>query len=137
MARKSKRKSRAINWNAVLWTTLIANILLAVLFSPLTSIRRLRVMGAESYDQDRISNLAKTLDGKPFALVPTVKFEGSVLGSRDVQEATLSHNLFGSAILRLTYRRPVAMLASVPHTYLDEQGVIYGSPVTVPGIRQL
>src|SRR4051812_799273 len=119
MARKSKRKSRSINWTPILWMALTFNIVLAMLFSPLTSIRHLRIIGAQPHDLPRFNELSKKLRGKPFMSVSPTEFESSVLASRDVYDAQLSHNLFGSAILRLKYRTPVAVLDGSPHTYLD------------------
>jgi cell division septal protein FtsQ len=137
MARKSKRKQRFINWKAVLATVLVLNVLTGLMYSPLTSIRRMRVIGAQPHDIDRINELTKGLRGIPFLSVKSTKFEGAILASRDVSEAALSHNLFGSAILTLKYRQPVASVVGTPHAYLDDQGVIFASPEPYPELRQL
>src|SRR5690242_13122103 len=103
MARKSKRKQRFINWKAVLTTVLVLNVVMGLMYSPLTSVRKMRVIGAQPHDVDRIDELTKTLRGIPFMSVNKTKFEGAILASRDVSEAEMSHNLFGSAVLRLKY----------------------------------
>src|SRR5690348_172385 len=121
MARKSKKKKKAINWTAVVWTLFVVNVLFGLIYSPITSIRRLRVLGAQPHDLNRISSLAEGLTGKPFGKVDAAQLESQILGQRDVYNASLSHNIFGSAILRVQYRRPVAVLESLPHTYLDDQ----------------
>jgi hypothetical protein len=137
MARKSKRKPRAINWTAILWVAVCFNILLGLGFSPVTSIRRLRILGAQPHDQQRFSDLAQSLRGVPAFVVSKPKFEGAILASRDVYDAKLSRNLFGSSILRVQYRKPVAVLGGAPHVYMDEQGVIFASPEEYNGLREL
>jgi hypothetical protein len=138
MPRKSKKKKRkAINWPVVIWTLFVLNVLWGLLYSPLTSIRHMRVVGAQPHDAQRIDSLAQNLRGRPFARVGAAQFESAVLGQRDVYDARLSHNLFGSALVKVTYRQPVAVLGSDPHTYLDGQGVIFGSPEEITGVRRL
>jgi hypothetical protein len=136
MARKSKRKS-VINWKPVLGTALCINVIVGLLFSPITSVRHIRIVGAQPHDTQRLNALAQGLRGVPFMVVPTTKLEGSVMASRDVYNAELNHNLFGSAVLRVQYRQPVAELVDPPHIYLDNQGVLYGSPEAIQGVRQL
>lgn len=135
MARKSKRK--AINWGPAIGAALGANVVLGLLFSPLTSVRHIRIVGAQPHDAQRLAALAQGLRGVPFMLVPTTRIEGAVMASRDVYNASLAHNLFGSAVLRIGYRRPVAALADAPHIYLDNEGVLFGSPENSAGVRQL
>src|SRR5947207_2729037 len=129
MARKSKR--RAINWGPAFGAALFANVVLGLLFSPLTSVRRIRVIGAQMHDAQRLANLAQGLRGVPFMLVPATNLESSALAPRDVYNASLAHNLFGSAVLRIGYRQPVAILVDVPRIYLDNEGVLFGSPEPV------
>lgn len=135
MARKSKRK--AINWGPVLGVLLALNVALGLAFSPVTSIRRMRILGSQPHDKARLENLAKSLRGVPYLLVSTNTVESAVLAPRDVYSASLSHNLFGSAVLRVAYRQPVAALAGQPNIFMDDHGVLYGSPEAVPGLRQL
>ena len=135
MARKSKKKKKAINWTSVVWTLFVVNVLAGLFFSPITSTRHLRVLGAQPHDINRITSLAENLSGKPFGKVDAAGFESQILAPRDVYDAKLSHNIFGSAMLKVQYRKPVAVLASLPHTYLDDQGVIFGSPEDINGLR--
>jgi hypothetical protein len=135
MARKSKRK--AINWKVIVWTLFAANMLLGLMYSPMTSVRNIRIQGAQRHDEGRIGSLAQALRGRPFARVAAEQFESAIMRQRDVYHASLSHNLFGSAIAKVEYRRPVAVLLSMPHTYLDDQGVIFGSPEKMPDLRRI
>lgn len=120
-----------------MWTLFVVNVLVGLLFSPMTSIRKLRVLGAQPHDEDRLTSLGHALQGRPFARVGVTQLESDVLRQRDVYDARLSHNLFGSAVLTLKYRRPIAELVGAPHTYLDDQGVIFGSPEPIQGLRQV
>ena len=135
MARKSKRKS--INWKPVLGAALCFNVVLGLLFSPMTSVRHIRVVGVQPHDAERLNGISQSLRGVPFMLVPTTKLEGMAMAPRDVYNADLNHNLFGSAVLRLRYRQPVVELVNDPRIYLDDQGVLFGSPEAFPGVRQL
>lgn len=135
MARKSKRKS--INWAPVLGAALCVNVVAGLLFSPITSVRHIRIAGAQPHDTARLASLAQGLRGVPFMIVPKTRLESSVMASRDVYNANLNHNLFGSAVLRVRYRQPVAELSNPPHIYLDSEGVLFGSPEAVAGVRQL
>ena len=137
MARKSKKTKRAINWTAVVWTVLIVNVLVGLMFSPITSVRHLRVLGAQPHDLQRIDSLAEALRGRPFARVGALQLESAVLGQRDVYNAKLTHNLFGSAILTVKYRTPIAVMANDPHIFLDREGVIFGSPEANEGLRKV
>ena len=138
MARKSKRKKKtSLNWTAIVWTLFVFNLLLGLFFSPITSIRNMRIVGAQPHDQDRIQSLAQALRGRPFGRVGAKQFESDILRQRDVYSASLSHNLFGSALVRVQYRTPIAELSGFPRTYLDADGVIFGSPEPYQGLRQL
>ena len=105
MARKSKRKKKktSLNWPTIVWTLFVFNLLLGLFLSPITSIRNMRVIGAQPHDQDRVQSLAQALRGRPFGRVGAKQFESDILRQRDVYSATLSHNLFGSALVRLQY----------------------------------
>lgn len=136
MARKRKKR-RAINWAPLLGLLLAVNIVLGLLFSPVTSVTRLRVVGAQPHDVKRIGLLGQSLQGIPSSRIQVGRFESQVLSQRDVYTADLSRNLFGSAVLHMKYRRPVAQLMNVPHAYLDDQGVLYTTPETFGDMRQV
>lgn len=136
MARKRKKR-RAVNWSPVLGALLTVNVILGLLFSPVTSVTRARVVGAQPHDVKRLTSLLQSLRGTPSSRIQVGQFESQVLAQRDVYSADLSRNLFGSAVVHLKYRRPVAQLVNMPHAYLDDQGVLYNTPETFANIRQL
>jgi hypothetical protein len=84
-----------------------------------------------------VRSLAQELRGRPFAKIGAAQLESDLLQPRDVLTADLSHNLFGSAIIHISYRRPVASIGANSRTYMDDQGVIFASSEPYPGLRQI
>lgn len=136
MARKRKKR-RAINWGPAIAALLILNVAIGLTFSTVTGVRKLRIINAQPHDKKRLQALAQTLVGTPYSRVDVNQFESQVLSGRDIYTADLSHNLFGLAVLRLQYRRPVAQVINSPQTFLDTQGVLYSTPETFAYMRRL
>lgn len=139
MASSRRKKRRKISWTPVLLLGFVLALVLGLFYSPITAVRNFRVVGAQPHDQDRIANLARGLTGVPFGRVNVHAFETAVLRGRDIYTAQLSHNVFGSAVLRLQYRQPVATVQGpgFKNLYLDRSGVLFSSPEPYPGKRIL
>jgi len=124
-----KRKSRSSSPDApkpatILWVLLVVNVVLGLLYSRITAIRKVRVEGAYSWDQPRLEKIAQGLKGIPCAQINPNRVGSDVMADPDVYGVDLDRNLFGSAVIRLSYRNPVAMLA-------DEKGVA----ITIDGLE--
>lgn len=142
MARKRKRrspsKSRAKpKVRLVLWLLLLANVAAGIVWSPVTSVRRVRVIGAREHDRQRLTDIAATLRDIPCAAVNRPLLETRVLSEGDVRRAELSRNPFGRATLLVGYRRPVARLDAKPEILLSNEGVLYRSRRVVAGLPVL
>lgn len=136
MSRPKRRAKvrRRPNWAPLIVLTLFLNLALAYLYSPLTSIRRVRVLGAAPYDQLRISRHLQLLGGVAAAQAPADQVESLLLANEEVQAAKIYRNPFGSALLELRLRRPVAGLANLRGRFLAEDGEVFSSPAEAPGL---
>jgi hypothetical protein len=139
MASSRRRKKRAVNWLPVIIVMLAASFVLGLFYSPITAVRNLRIVGVQPHDRNRVTQLAQSLEGVPYGRVDVLAFESSVLRGRDIYDADLSHNVFGSGVLRLKYRRPIAAVqgAGLSRIYLDDRGVLFSSPEPFQGLRKL
>jgi len=142
MARKRKRKTRSRSQpkpklRAVLWVLLLANIAAGVVWSPVTSIRKVRVTGARDDDRQRLAGVLAALRDVPCARVDRPLIETGVLAESDVRSAVLRRNPFGRATLRVGYRRPVARLEALPEVLLSNEGVLYKARRAATGLPLL
>lgn len=104
---------------------LIANLTAGLCLSKLTVIRKVRVDGAASWDEARIAEVLGHLKGKPCALINRYEIESLVMRDPQVRTARLDRNLFGSAVLTIGYRNPVARFYNHMNMALSSEGVIY------------
>lgn len=136
LMRKKRRKSR-INWAPLLWLAFLAHLGAAIWLSPATSVRKLRIVDAPESERGRLMSLAQTLVGKPAVALDPREFESAVQKESRVESADFRRSLFGSANLKLVYRRAVARLEPGVATYLDTGGVLFQTndpPVNLPAI---
>jgi cell division septal protein FtsQ len=124
---RPKRKRTYIKPRPVIIALLVLVVAAGIWFSPVTMIRRVRVEGSLPGDQDRFIQMMQSLKGIPCAQVDPRDVESQALANSDVRSAELSRTPFGSALLRVTYRRPVARLFGSPNVLLSEEGVLYPS----------
>ncbi|MEX2243939.1 MAG: hypothetical protein WD716_08850 [Fimbriimonadaceae bacterium] len=140
MPSKRRRKTKKRKKSTKLWTkkadlTPLFWALLAVVvatglaYSPATSVKSVRIVGAASFDRARLDEVVQTLRARPYLRVDTDRIQSLVLEGRDVGDARFQGNLFGRGVLEVTYRRPVAALADSPGRYLSSDGTVYRSSV--------
>lgn len=124
MPRRRKRRWKP-NWGPILGVALVANILAGLWFSPITSIRKLRIVGAPSWDRPRLqSEAAKLRDLASLPLNPR-DLETRVLAHPSVANADFRRSIFGSARLELVYRQPIATFEGTSGQCLDREGVLF------------
>ncbi len=122
--RRRRRKSIAIDkW---LWGFLTINVLLGALFSPLTSLRKVRIIGAPEDDQARLTDRLQNVRGLPLAQVSENYLISQVLSNPEIETVRYNPNLFGRAVLRMSLRKPVAQIIN-SKTYLDLSGTPFKS----------
>lgn len=122
-----KRSGRAYRPDGFLAVGLAVNIVAGLIFSPITSITRVRVLGAEPFDRARIQGLMEGFAGRPVASLVPREIESHVTEAPEVKDVDFTRNWFGRAQLKITYRKPVAKVSGTPSLYLSDEGVLYNS----------
>ena len=127
-ARYSKKRIKRVpRWGAVLWTLFILNVLVGIFFSRVTSIRKVRVLGAASYDHMRIIHHLQSLKRIPYFNLNRDRLETLILTSNEIENVTLKTNIFCRAFLDIEPRVPVASIYGVPSLYLSKNGTVFYS----------
>lgn len=135
--RRKRRRTRP-RWKPILSVLLVGNVIAGLLWSPVTSLRRVRVEGAADFDQLRIAAILADLKGVPCAQVKARNVESLVLDLPEAESAELTRNLFGGGLLRVAYHRPVARLFNQGNLALTMDGVLYEAhdlPPDLPTIQ--
>lgn len=96
-----------------------------IYYSPVTGVRKVRVVGAPAADEDRLTRLLQGLRGVPCARVNAQHIETMVLRNPELRSASLTRTPFGSATLRVVRRSPVARLFGYPSIALSDEGTVY------------
>ncbi len=122
MRRRSKRTR--LRPGPLILLGLAINIVAGILYSPVTAVRKVRVEGAPKADEIRLTELLQSLRGVPCARVNPRMVESKALENPELQNATLARTPFGSAVLYVSRRIPVAQLQGV-RAGLTLEGVLY------------
>jgi len=129
---KRRRRRLKPNWGPILWVALFLNVAAGLWFSPVTSVRRVRVEGAELWDRGRIVASIQTLRSVPALNMNPRRLE-TVLGEHSaVKTVDFRRSMFGSARLQLDYRTPVARIADTDRLVLDGEGVLFRTGRNLP-----
>lgn len=135
MARKSKKRTRLVlRYKPIFWLLLTVVVLVGVFFSPVTSIRHVRIEGALPDDHDRLTEIVQSVRDVPCARVNAREVESRAMASSDVRTAEFSRTPFGSAVLKIAYRSPVARLMGSPNVLLSQEGILYPSSQVTEGL---
>ncbi len=132
MARKRK-----LNWGPVLWALTVANVVLGLAFSPITSAAKVRVVGALPTDQERVRNAVQMAKGKPALRDGAGKVLEELYRRPDLRVAEWSQNLFRRGLVTLVYDRPVAIIKGQRNTILTARGQISQSRENLEGLPEI
>jgi len=133
-SKKRRRKpARRLKPEAVLWALLVVNVALGAAFSPLTAVRKLRVVGAAVSDQKRIEKEAQYLRDVPVLRLNATWVEYRLADSPETETLTFSPNMFGRAVVNVTLKSAVARIAG-SHMFLDPHGEMYWSSLEHEGL---
>lgn len=132
-----RRKRRRPNWGPILGLLIVANVAAGLMYSPLTEVRRIRIVGAPLWDRGRLVQAAQTLKDVPALSLNPREFETKLLAHRALLNADFRRSLFGSATLRLEYRQPVARVEGTPRLCLGREGTLFSQPNAEPGLPVL
>lgn len=132
MRRRSKRTR--LRARPIIIVALVVNVAVGIFYSPVTAVRRVRVEGAPAADATRLTKLLQSLKGIPCARVNAKSVESEALRNPELRTATLSRTPFGSAVLRVARRTPVARLYAFPSVALSREGVLYPASTLPEGL---
>jgi len=119
------RNRSAFPWSATFAVLLVVNIAAGAWLSPITSIRKLRVEGVSEGRRGTFVRYAQLLKGRPALNLDPRQFESTILKDTAVENAEFRRSPFGSANLKVTYRRPIARIMGAGGAVLGRDGVLF------------
>lgn len=134
---RKKRKKTRLKPKPVIWLFLTMTLIYGIWFSSVTAIRHVRIEGALEGDQQRLQDLIIKLQGIPCIKVNAAEIEASALELQEMKSASFGRSPFGSGLLKVTYRVPVARLFGSPNMLLDASGVLYPSMAVPKNLPQV
>jgi cell division septal protein FtsQ len=134
---RKKRKRVRLRPKPFLQLFLFGVLVYGIGWSPITSVTNVRIEGAKGADRQRLQGIAEGIKGTPYLQVNNRLVESAVLDHPEVHAAEFSGNLFGSGLIRVTYREPVASLGGSPGVMLSKDGVLYPAMEAVDGLPVL
>jgi cell division septal protein FtsQ len=137
MRQSAKRTKTRLRAKPFLVLAIVLNLYLGLTRSPLTCLRHIRIEGAREFDKPRIEADLQSIQGIASLQVNPRELESSVLELPEVRNASLSRNIFGSGLLRVAYRTPVARFSGSHRLALSNEGVIYAANELDPGLTTL
>lgn len=136
--RARRRPVRPVNWNLVLGAALGVNILAGCLFSPLTSLRKVRVSGAPASSHDQIRRDLKRVQGIPYAILDRKWLESRMLLDGSIESFSFSGSIFGSAVVKAVPRSALAKVAGPGFPdglVIDRTGLVFRTSGAQPPSR--
>jgi hypothetical protein len=121
-------------WSGFAWVCFVGIVFAASLASPLTAAKRIRVVGVHKGDQGRVEALLQPLRRQPWKLINGDALISAVRDEPSVADARYEANLFGSGILTVSYRVPVARVASRPNLLMDRDGQLFAGTTILSGL---
>ncbi len=134
---RRKRNRLRLRWKPILWLLFLTTLATGAWFSPATSLRSVRIEGAIPDDRERLKRIVAQLTSTPNVRIDPRITESAVLALPEAQSAVLTRSLFGSALLKVSYRTPVAKLLGHPNVALSDQGVFYKAARIPPDLPQI
>lgn len=125
--RRVKKVRRIVKWKPVLWLFVVINVFIGILYSPITSVRRIRVVGANPYDHDRIIQHLQIVRKVPYVKIDCRRIETLILANDEIKDASVRLNPFGRGYMRIIPRQAVAKISNTPLLYLCEDGFLFRS----------
>jgi cell division septal protein FtsQ len=114
-----------VDWGPLLWVLLVANVASGLYFSPITAVRKVRIVGADESQRGQLVHALQLLKDRSALGLDPREFESVVLKNGAVRNADFRRSLFGSASLRIENRKAVAAVEGSAGAYLDEEGVLF------------
>ena len=107
------------------WAALLVNLAVAAYYSPLTSLTRVRVVGATTAEQAELKSYFEPLAGVPALRLSSSQIASDLVAKSDVRVADFRVNIFGRGLLRLEHHRPVAQIVGTAGLLLSADGTLF------------
>lgn len=136
--RERALENRRRPWRRLLWTLLLAAVVVAgiwaVFFSALLAVRTVDVSGVTGADRTEVAGLVRVADGTPLARVDLEGVEQRVRTKRNIAEVSVERSWPSTLRVRAVPRQPALVLKN-PQGQLevvDATGVSYGTVAKAP-----
>ena len=129
-ATRRKRRREPWPWRGILLTLLMINVVAGVVASPALTIRRVVIEGAGEGDAPLAEAELAQLRGRPAMAAKAPAIESASLADARYETADFRRSVMGSARLRLTRRKAVAVVVEKPPLMMDASGTVYDDPDT-------
>lgn len=93
--------------------------------SRLTQLSQVTIESNSESDVARLQSIVKQYENVPAMQIPEDKIEIAIRKNLQVKEVEFSANVFGRGNLKVSYRKPVARLASAPRFCIDGEGYLF------------
>ncbi len=131
------RRRRKLNWAPILWLATLINVSLGLAYSPITSAAKVRVVGAQPSDHERITAAIQGLHRKPALRGGAEIVIEQLYRKPDMRSVSFGQNLFRRALIELKYQPPVARIAGMPKTILTAQGTLCQTNEPIDALPEL
>lgn len=128
--RKKRRGPPPISAEALFWSLFAINLVLGCFLSPITSVRKAKVIGAHPESHADIEADLKQLEGVPYALIRRGWVENRLLLDGSASAVEWKGNIFGRVGFTLLPRQAVARVVGegLPEDMaLDKEGRLFRS----------
>jgi len=114
-SKKRKRKpsrKRPINVVVWLWALLFVNVVAGFAFSPLTAVRKVRVVGLPNDDIARFTTELQRIQDTPMMRLNRTWVVDRLGNNAEIDRAEFLPNIFGRAFVRIFTKKPVARIGA-------------------------
>lgn len=124
---KRKRRRTRTRWKPApfLWIAVILNVSVGFAYSPITSAIRIKIDGADEGDHVAIAEAVQSLERQPCLRADIVRVQSRILTNPAIESVEIDRSIFGSARVRVKYRKLVARFWTNPKIGLSEDGSMF------------
>lgn len=126
--KRSRRRRRApVPWGSIWIVTFLTVTWVGLYTSQLTQLSSVRVSASPYGDKQRLTNILKGFESLPALQIDPASVERSIASKRFVLNSQFTRNIFGRAVLKVEYRKPVAWIRGTKGWFVDATGVAFPS----------
>ncbi len=131
--RRSRRKRVSVMaWSVLGWICLAGTFFACLLLSPLTSLRTVRAVGFLPEDKAGLERVVQPLSKIPWLKLDREQMRTAILRNQDFESVQVEANVFGRGLVKVTRRKPVAIINSSAKILLSDRGEIYRTSQALP-----